>query len=67
MTQRLTLSATLLLGAAMLLGATLLSGCGYDPDVGPRAETQSSRPAPAPGSFAVHMNGEISSSVTVSR
>ena len=55
MTQRLTLSAT------------LLAGCGYDPDASPGAEAQSPRPGPAPGSVVVHMNGEMNSWVGVYR
>jgi hypothetical protein len=62
MTRGSTLSGTVL-GRALLLGAMLLSGCGYDPDTSPRADAQSPRSVPPPGSFTVHMNGEVNSSV----
>ncbi len=66
MMQRLTLSARLV-GVAMLLGAPLLVGCGYNPDFKPRAAAQLPRPASPPGSFVIHMNGEVSSSGALSR
>jgi hypothetical protein len=62
MTRGAILSAVLL-----LLGGAVLAGCGYDPDAAPRAEAQSQRTAPAPGSFVVHMNGSVSSEVSVAR
>ena len=66
MKQRLALSATLLLGATLSLGASLLAGCAYDPDATPRAEARSQRPAPAPGSVVVHLNGEANVSASKS-
>jgi hypothetical protein len=52
---------------AVLLGMATLPGCAYDPDAAPAARAQAQPVPPASGSMEVHMNGSLTSQMSVGR
>jgi len=52
---------------AMLLGMATLPGCAYDTDAAPAARAQAQPVPPTAGSMEVHMNGSLTSQMSVGR
>jgi hypothetical protein len=51
----------------VLLGMATLPGCAYDPNAAPAARAQAQPVPPASGSKEVHMNGSLTSQMSVGR